>query len=48
MHFIKLFWRYLDKKKTAEEMEQQFQSTSAVDYSLKEGETLHLHLKNVS
>lgn len=40
--------KYLDKKKTAEEMEQQFQSTSAVDYSLKEGETLHLHLKNKS
>lgn len=40
--------KYLDKKKTAEEMEQQFQNTSAVDYSLKEGETLHLDLKNKS
>ncbi|KAL9263394.1 Adaptin ear-binding coat-associated protein 1-like protein [Drosera capensis] len=38
--------KYLDKKKTAEEMEQQFQKTSAVDYSLKDGETLVLHLKN--
>lgn len=45
------FWkqkRYLDKKKTAEEMEQQYQSSSSVDYSLKDGETLVLHLKNVS
>ncbi|XP_068336713.1 uncharacterized protein At1g03900-like isoform X2 [Pyrus communis] len=31
--------KYLDKKKTAEEMEQKFQQTSLVDYSLKEGET---------
>ncbi|KAJ8749246.1 hypothetical protein K2173_018725 [Erythroxylum novogranatense] len=38
--------KYLDKKKTAEEMEQQFQSTSSVDYSLKEGETLVLQIKN--
>ncbi|KAL5573728.1 hypothetical protein UlMin_023325 [Ulmus minor] len=38
--------KYLDKKKTAEEMEQQFQKTSLVDYSLKEGETLVLQLKN--
>ncbi|KAL8136708.1 hypothetical protein V2J09_002709 [Rumex salicifolius] len=38
--------KYLDKKKTAEEMEQQFLSTSAVDYSLKDGETLVLQLKN--
>ncbi|GAB2285418.1 hypothetical protein Dimus_019870 [Dionaea muscipula] len=38
--------KYLDKKKTAEEMEQQFQKTCAVDYSLKDGETLVLHLKN--
>lgn len=28
-------------------MEQQYQNTSAVDYSLKEGETLVLQLKNV-
>uniref|UniRef100_A0A2P2J9Z9 NECAP PHear domain-containing protein n=1 Tax=Rhizophora mucronata TaxID=61149 RepID=A0A2P2J9Z9_RHIMU len=40
--------KYLDKKKTAEEMEQHFQSTSSVDYSLKEGETLVLQLKNKS
>ncbi|CAL2238748.1 unnamed protein product [Prunus armeniaca] len=40
--------KYLDKKKTAEEMEQKFQQTSLVDYSLKEGETLVLQLKNVS
>ncbi|XP_074302688.1 uncharacterized protein At1g03900-like [Silene latifolia] len=38
--------KYLDKKKTAEEMEQQFQNSSAVDYSLKDGETLVLQLKN--
>lgn len=40
--------RYLNKKKAAEEMEQQYQNTSAVDYSLKEGETLVLQLKNVN
>lgn len=40
--------RYLNKKKTAEEMEQHFQTTSSVDYSLKEGETLVLQIKNVS
>ncbi|KAL8228544.1 hypothetical protein R6Q57_016128, partial [Mikania cordata] len=38
--------KYLDKKKTAEEMEQQFQQTCSVDYSLKDGETLVLQLKN--
>ncbi|PON35357.1 Talin [Parasponia andersonii] len=38
--------KYLDKKKTAEEMEQQFQKTSSVNYSLKDGETLVLQLKN--
>ncbi|KAL3848779.1 hypothetical protein ACJIZ3_010661 [Penstemon smallii] len=38
--------KYLNKKKTAEEMEQQYQNTSSVDYSLKEGETLVLQLKN--
>ncbi|MBA0685706.1 hypothetical protein Goari_013357, partial [Gossypium aridum] len=32
--------KYLNKKKTAEEMEQQFQKSSSVDYSLKEGETI--------
>ncbi|KAJ6348906.1 hypothetical protein OIU77_006487 [Salix suchowensis] len=37
---------YLDKKKTAEEMEQHFQNTSSVDYSIKEGETLVLQMKN--
>ncbi|KAL5793638.1 hypothetical protein ACOSP7_002232 [Xanthoceras sorbifolium] len=40
--------KYLNKKKTAEEMEQQFQNTSSVDYSLKEGETLRLQIKNKS
>ncbi|KAL2476680.1 Adaptin ear-binding coat-associated protein 1 NECAP-1 [Abeliophyllum distichum] len=38
--------KYLNKKKTAEEMEQQHQNTSSVDYSLKDGETLVLQLKN--
>ncbi|TQD89037.1 hypothetical protein C1H46_025428 [Malus baccata] len=38
--------KYLDKKKTAAEMEQKFQQTSSVDYSLKEGETIVLQLKN--
>ncbi|CAF2265400.1 hypothetical protein YC2023_044369 [Brassica napus] len=38
--------KYLNKKKTAEEMEQHFQNTSSVDYSLKEGETIVLQLKN--
>ncbi|WCJ30939.1 Adaptin ear-binding coat-associated protein 1 NECAP-1 [Euphorbia peplus] len=38
--------KYLDKKRTAEEMEQQFQHTSATDYSLKEGEILVLQLNN--
>ncbi|KAK1412342.1 hypothetical protein QVD17_33514 [Tagetes erecta] len=38
--------KYLNKKKTAEEMEQQFQHTSSVDYSLKDGETIVLQLKN--
>lgn len=38
--------KYLNKKKTAEEMEQHFQKTSSVDYSLKEGETLVLQIKN--
>lgn len=38
--------KYLNKKKTAEEMEQQFQQTSSVDYSLKDGETLVLQIKS--
>lgn len=38
--------KYLNKKKTAEEMEQQYQHTSSVDYSLKDGETIVLQLKN--
>ncbi|KAG4960934.1 hypothetical protein AAZX31_13G274300 [Glycine max] len=37
--------KYLNKKKTAEEMEQHYQQTSSVDYSLKEGETLVLQIK---
>lgn len=40
--------KYLDKKKTAEEMEQQYQNTASTDYSLKDGETLILDLKNKS
>lgn len=40
--------RYLNKKKTAEEMVQHYEKSSSVDYSLKEGETLVLQLKNVS
>ncbi|TKY48926.1 Adaptin ear-binding coat-associated protein 2 [Spatholobus suberectus] len=38
--------KYLNKKKTAEEMEQHYQQTSSVDYSLKEGETLVLQIKS--
>ncbi|KAJ6808977.1 uncharacterized protein M6B38_163880 [Iris pallida] len=38
--------KYLNKKKTAEEMEQHYQKTSSVDYSLKEGETLVLQINN--
>ncbi|XP_061350145.1 uncharacterized protein At1g03900 [Gastrolobium bilobum] len=38
--------KYLNKKKTAEEMEQHYQQSSSVDYSLKEGETLVLQIKN--
>ncbi|KAM7495050.1 hypothetical protein LguiB_029659 [Lonicera macranthoides] len=38
--------KYLNKKKTAEEMEQHFQKTSSADYSLKDGETLVLQIKN--
>lgn len=45
---LKLLKRYLNKKKTAEEMEQHYQKASSVDYSLKDGETLVLQIKNVS
>ncbi|KAE8812658.1 hypothetical protein D1007_10360 [Hordeum vulgare] len=38
--------KYLNKKKTAEEMVQHYENTSSVDYSLKEGETLVLQIKN--
>ncbi|TVU35967.1 hypothetical protein EJB05_17874 [Eragrostis curvula] len=38
--------QYLNKKKAAEEMVQHYEKTSSVDYSLKEGETLVLQLKN--
>ncbi|KAL6329904.1 hypothetical protein AAG906_039819 [Vitis piasezkii] len=40
--------KYLNKKKTAEEMEQHYQKASSVDYSLKDGETLVLQIKNKS
>lgn len=40
--------RYLNKKRTAKEMEQLYQGKSSVDYSLKEGQTLVLYIKNVS
>ncbi|KAG2717513.1 hypothetical protein I3760_03G179800 [Carya illinoinensis] len=40
--------KYLNKKKTAEEMERHYQQTSLVDYSLKDGETLVLQIKNKS
>ncbi|XP_066306483.1 uncharacterized protein At1g03900-like [Miscanthus floridulus] len=38
--------KYLNKKKAAEEMVQHYEKQSSVDYSLKEGETLVLQLKN--
>ncbi|KAL5730244.1 hypothetical protein ACHQM5_003089 [Ranunculus cassubicifolius] len=38
--------KYLNKKKTAEEMEEQYQNAASVDYSLKEGETIVLKIKN--
>lgn len=38
--------KYLNKKKTAEEMEHHYQKTSSADYSLKDGETLVLQIKN--
>lgn len=37
--------KYLNKKKEAEEMEQEYQSRPSADYSLKEGETIHLEIK---
>ncbi|CAH8308048.1 unnamed protein product [Eruca vesicaria subsp. sativa] len=37
--------KYLNKKKTADEMEKHFQNTSSIDYNLKEGETIVLQLK---
>ncbi|KAJ7568967.1 hypothetical protein O6H91_01G055100 [Diphasiastrum complanatum] len=37
--------KYLNKKKEAEEMEQEYHSKPSADYSLKEGETLRLDLK---
>ncbi|XP_071725317.1 uncharacterized protein [Rutidosis leptorrhynchoides] len=41
--------KYLNKMKTAEEMEQQYhKNTSSVNYSLKDGETLKLQIKNPS
>lgn len=39
--------RYLNKKKEAEEMEQEYQTKPSADYSLKEGETLRLQLNTV-
>ncbi|KAL5220210.1 hypothetical protein ABZP36_024923 [Zizania latifolia] len=38
--------KYLNKKRTAEEMVLHYEKASSVDYSLKEGETLVLQLKN--
>lgn len=38
--------KYLNKKQVAEEMEQQYQRNASIDYSLKEGQTLKLQLKN--
>ncbi len=40
--------RYMNKKKEAEEIEQEYQSKPSTDYSIKEGETLRLQLKTVS
>jgi hypothetical protein len=40
--------RYLNKKKEAEEITQEYEAKPSADYSLKEGETLRLQLKNVS
>jgi hypothetical protein len=38
----------MNKKKEAEEIEQEYQSKPSTDYSIKEGETLRLQLKIVS
>eukprot|EP00245_Coleochaete_scutata_P016837 TRINITY_DN8042_c0_g1_i1.p1 TRINITY_DN8042_c0_g1~~TRINITY_DN8042_c0_g1_i1.p1 ORF type:complete len:284 (-),score=53.83 TRINITY_DN8042_c0_g1_i1:671-1522(-) len=38
--------KYLNKKKEAEEMEEEYKSKPAVDYSLKEGQTIHLDIKS--
>ncbi|KAI4378342.1 hypothetical protein MLD38_015833 [Melastoma candidum] len=38
--------KYLNKKKEAEEMEQHYQHAPFVDYSLKEGETIVIPVKN--
>ncbi|KAH7428535.1 hypothetical protein KP509_09G005900 [Ceratopteris richardii] len=38
--------KYVMKKKQAEELVQEYESKPSVDYSLKEGETLHLNLKS--
>lgn len=40
--------KYLNKKKHAEEMEQEYQSSPSVDYSLKDGETIRLNLKTLN
>lgn len=37
---------YLNKKKEAEEITQEYEAKPSMDYSLKEGETLRLQLKN--
>jgi hypothetical protein len=37
--------KYMNKKKEAEEIEQEYQSKPSTDYSIKEGETLRLQLK---
>ncbi|KAG8077194.1 hypothetical protein GUJ93_ZPchr0007g6336 [Zizania palustris] len=39
--------KYLNKKRMAEEMVLHYEKTTSVDYSLKEGETLVLQLKNL-
>ncbi|CAN6444285.1 unnamed protein product [Victoria cruziana] len=38
--------KYLNKKQAAEEMEQNYSSKPSMDYSLKEGEKIVLHIKN--
>jgi hypothetical protein len=39
--------RYLNRKKQAEELVQEYESKPTVDYSLKDGETIRLNLKSV-